>query len=958
MGLFSMIGRNSAEKVPKKAKQGNERATSPVDKASHSKATVNSSDPGTEVKKRNAPLPPKSVAPPPPTAERDEEFANSVYRVMPSASRIIDNISPEPNKLSQNEHPLDISPVLRTPRSVKRNDHAKKQLENNEAATTGRSKSFDDEQQRSTRANSTSSYSSRGDPTDVVTKTVAQDIIHYGDQYENNPSINRNADTRIIGATRSQGMKVSSFEEEKITEGIIQDEFNKLKELFQRSNAEEYSLAERQAIQDDILRQLDSIQQRCIGKESPVGFKAFLQETSKTRAASKMASPTPNTKVSKFTIDESGNWIRREAGSEIDNKRRSVVPEQRVNKWIADGMRISKSSEYLNGIARGTQNSTRENIHPNMSNISLGLGGQTVTNKPNMDRKWISQTVRERSMSNDAEREFAKQRLMAEVVADAKRQDEYKKSRERLTTPNEGNEQSQNTMPTADHRSPPNTLPRFTGNRISRFTPVETFDIAPIKSKTHLVPKSSKFDKLKQNWNNEPVQNEVNHSEWRTTTHTDAVTSKRPQVNSSSEIPGKKDSNRILPGGKTWKTSSETMQNELSSVQKLPTSKYAFDEKPVRNNWRSGFENDDVIRNRNSYVRENSANQRSANNPRSPVVAENVSEDENTVDNIKRANGDDYLNDEDLEDLPELNGGAFTSTAKMKLLQELQKRQGKIASLSKRQPQTHNIRLLAKNQMQDTLEEESPLKNQLVSKQEPPHSLRDIIKDSATRWNDEQIEIDRMATENDDYEPTKSVGSLNRDSRQFEMDLLRAQATVMDDWGCVGEKDLFHSFGANKSLDELVESLDFSSKISDLSFSQSFPISNGITQSVQVVPFIVSTSPPNGCAPKILKKRTVNKGDEDSRSVLKRVTFDVEKFVADESEDSAERENARARLAMQLGARSPTRKYENYKVLKERLKSEKETPFKDDKTSALATLKNPLLKSKKKKKGKLAKKKR
>uniref|UniRef100_A0A914RAZ3 Uncharacterized protein n=1 Tax=Parascaris equorum TaxID=6256 RepID=A0A914RAZ3_PAREQ len=117
-----------------------------------------------------------------------------------------------------------------------------------------------------------------------------------------------------------------------------------------------------------------------------------------------------------------------------------------------------------------------------------------------------------------------------------------------------------------------------------------------------------------------------------------------------------------------------------------------------------------------------------------------------------------------------------------------------------------------------------------------------------------------------------------------------------DDWGCVKEEDLFLSCGSTKSLDELVESI--------------------------VVPCVLSSSAPNRCAPKILKKRGVIynlPAERDRRASLKRVTFEVEKFTADECEDGKEREDGRARLAMRLGARAPKKRYVNYKELKAEL---------------------------------------
>lgn len=170
----------------------------------------------------------------------------------------------------------------------------------------------------------------------------------------------------------------------------------------------------------------------------------------------------------------------------------------------------------------------------------------------------------------------------------------------------------------------------------------------------------------------------------------------------------------------------------------------------------------------------------------------------------------------------------------------------------------------------------------------------------------------------------------------------------MDDWGCVSEEDLFFSAGSTKSLDELVESLSSSDVAEDLTLSRSFPLSTGISQNIQVVPCVMSSSPPTGFAPKILKKKSVIRGHEaaDRRATLKKVTFDVEKFAADECEDSAERENARARLAIRLGAKPAKKPFVNYKSLKAELGAKKLAPAVDEKHSALLALKSPLFKKK------------
>ncbi|VDK48744.1 unnamed protein product [Anisakis simplex] len=166
-----------------------------------------------------------------------------------------------------------------------------------------------------------------------------------------------------------------------------------------------------------------------------------------------------------------------------------------------------------------------------------------------------------------------------------------------------------------------------------------------------------------------------------------------------------------------------------------------------------------------------------------------------------------------------------------------------------------------------------------------------------------------------------------------------------DDWGCVSEEDLFISCGSTKSLDELVESITSSNSVDNhITVNPlNFPLSDG-SQNIQVVPCVLSSTVPNRCAPKILKKRGVIysiPNERDRRNSLKRVTFEVEKLAADECEDGVERENGRARLAVQLGARASKKDYLNYKALKAVIHASKTAPStnNNDKLSALTALK-------------------
>lgn len=78
--------------------------------------------------------------------------------------------------------------------------------------------------------------------------------------------------------------------------------------------------------------------------------------------------------------------------------------------------------------------------------------------------------------------------------------------------------------------------------------------------------------------------------------------------------------------------------------------------------------------------------------------------------------------------------------------------------------------------------------------------------------------------------------------------------------------------------------------------------------------------------------------------------FKVEKFAADECGDAAERDEARARLALRLGARPPKNRFINYKKLKEELNMKKHREAEFDKLSALKALKKLSLKKKAKEK--------
>ena len=72
----------------------------------------------------------------------------------------------------------------------------------------------------------------------------------------------------------------------------------------------------------------------------------------------------------------------------------------------------------------------------------------------------------------------------------------------------------------------------------------------------------------------------------------------------------------------------------------------------------------------------------------------------------------------------------------------------------------------------------------------------------------------------------------------------------------------------------------------------------------------------------------------------------MEKFAADECSDSSERENARTRLAVKLGAKPLKKPYVNYKNLKAEIAAKKLSSPQNEKHSALLALKTPALKKK------------
>lgn len=160
-----------------------------------------------------------------------------------------------------------------------------------------------------------------------------------------------------------------------------------------------------------------------------------------------------------------------------------------------------------------------------------------------------------------------------------------------------------------------------------------------------------------------------------------------------------------------------------------------------------------------------------------------------------------------------------------------------------------------------------------------------------------------------------------------------------EDWGVVDEGELFSTSGSTKSLNDLVESLSSGVEAAE----PRFPLA------ADPAPIeVVNGATPNPhrptCAPKILKIRAKT---AHKQPTAKRVTFDVQKLAASES-TGADKEDANARLVLQLGALPAKNKTVNYKTLKDDRRRSKEAA-KDD---SLMKLKPYNFKKSARKKGK------
>ncbi|GMS89794.1 hypothetical protein PENTCL1PPCAC_11969, partial [Pristionchus entomophagus] len=157
---------------------------------------------------------------------------------------------------------------------------------------------------------------------------------------------------------------------------------------------------------------------------------------------------------------------------------------------------------------------------------------------------------------------------------------------------------------------------------------------------------------------------------------------------------------------------------------------------------------------------------------------------------------------------------------------------------------------------------------------------------------------------------------------------------AMDLWGCsFGEDDLFcRKIGSETHLlDDLVErSLNGSPASDQLQLDEvnALPKADSPASSVENIQVVLcegaAAASNERRAPKILKKKSSSSVKKEATfKNLKKVTFEIEKMVADEAYDGVDRDDARARLAIRLGAAPQPGKCLDYKQLKEARAQEK-----------------------------------
>lgn len=141
---------------------------------------------------------------------------------------------------------------------------------------------------------------------------------------------------------------------------------------------------------------------------------------------------------------------------------------------------------------------------------------------------------------------------------------------------------------------------------------------------------------------------------------------------------------------------------------------------------------------------------------------------------------------------------------------------------------------------------------------------------------------------------------------------------MADDWGFVPDQDLFSStLQTGKSLNELVENLSSSTSKGFLMMEeiQPFPLALSQAPNVEIVSCFLKKKVHS--APKILKKKNgIFRLKDVEGHTIKKVTFEVEKMVMNEGLVGMEKQAAKERLAINLGAVPMKGKKINYKQLK------------------------------------------
>jgi len=161
---------------------------------------------------------------------------------------------------------------------------------------------------------------------------------------------------------------------------------------------------------------------------------------------------------------------------------------------------------------------------------------------------------------------------------------------------------------------------------------------------------------------------------------------------------------------------------------------------------------------------------------------------------------------------------------------------------------------------------------------------------------------------------------------------------IGDNWGVVEPSELFLSTGKTQSLrflvDQLAKNDEFKKELDDKK-NVGKNLTNGTSKpwrkendksfavmcdrSLQTLSSSISSgdiasSKVVKAAPKILKQKRGIVADKPPN--LKRVTFEVEKFVVDNLQAGVEKESAAAQMAIRLGAKPLKPKAVNYKQLK------------------------------------------